>query len=174
MSENVFYVAPRGSLNPPSNPTMQRLGLYIADAVNAISTEHPSTSNVKSDTAASLKKDSFPDVFKDGLGRCTVMKATLTLKQNATPVYRRARHVPYASLPIVEQELDRLFNLGIIKPVRHADCSAPVMDVKKPDGSARLCVDYSAGLNEALQLHQHPLPVPEDIFATLNGGHVFS
>jgi hypothetical protein len=48
------------------------------------------------------------------------------------------------------------------------------MIVKKPDGSARLCVDYSTGLNDALQLHQHPFPVPEDIFATLNGGQVFS
>jgi hypothetical protein len=74
----------------------------------------------------------------------------------------------------VEQDLDRLLNLGVIKPVKHADWTAPVMVVKKPDGSARLCVDYSTGLNDAIQLHQHPLPIPEDIFATLNGGHVFS
>jgi hypothetical protein len=43
--------------------------------VNAFSTKHPSTSNVKSDTADSLK-NSFLDVFKDGLGHCTVTKAT--------------------------------------------------------------------------------------------------
>jgi hypothetical protein len=98
----------------------------------------------------------------------------LTLKQNATPANRRARPVPYASLPIVEQELDRLLNLGVIKSVKHADWTAPVMVVKKPDGSARLCVDYSTGLNDALQLHQHPLPVPKDIFTILNGGRVFS
>jgi len=90
-----------------------------------------------------------------------------------TPVYRRARPVPYASLPTVEQELDRLLELGIIKPVKHAYCAAPVMVVKTPDGSAQLCVDYSTGLNDALQLHQHPLPVP-DIFTTLNGSQVFS
>ena len=100
--------------------------------------------------------------------------ATLTLKQNATPAYRRVRPVPYEFLPIVEQELERLLCLGVIKPVRHADWVAPVMVVKKPNGSARLCVNYSTGLNDALQLHQHPLPVPEDILATLNGGHVFS
>jgi len=154
---------------------MQRLGLHIADAeaVNTFSTEHLSTSNVKPDTVASLE-NSFPDVFKDGLRHCTVTKATLTLKQNATPVYRRARPVPYASVPIVEQELDHLLNLGVIKPVRHADWAAPVMVVKKSDGSARLCIDYSTVLKDALQLHQHSLPVPEDIFATLNGGHVFS
>jgi hypothetical protein len=168
-TEDVFYVATRGSLNLLSYPTMQRLGLYIAgaEALNAISTEHPSTSNIKTDTVA------FPDVFKEGLWQCTVTKATLTLKQSATPVYRRARPVLYASLPTVEQELDRLLNLGVIKPVRHADWVAPAMVVKKPDGSARLCVDFST-LNDALQLQQHPLPVPEDIFATLNGGHVFS
>jgi len=104
---------------------MQRLGLHFADAVavNAFSTEHLSTSNIKADTVASLE-NSFPDVFKDGLGQYTVTKATLTLKQNATSVYRRARPVLYASLPIVEQELDRLLNLGVIKPVRHADCAA--------------------------------------------------
>jgi hypothetical protein len=89
-----------------------------------------------------------------------VTRSTLTLKQHATPVYRRARPVPYASLLIVEQELDRLLNLGVVKPVGHADWAAPVMVVKKPDGSALLCVDYSTGLNDALQLHQHPLPVP--------------
>jgi hypothetical protein len=48
------------------------------------------------------------------------------------------------------------------------------MIIKKPDGSAQLCVDYSTGLNDALQLHQHPLPVPHDFFTTHNGGHVFS
>jgi hypothetical protein len=87
------------------------------------------------------------------------MKATLTLKQNVNPVYRHARPVPYASVPAVEQELGCLLSLGVIKPIRHADWAAPVMVVKKPDGSARLCVDYSTGLNDALQLHQHPLPV---------------
>jgi hypothetical protein len=48
------------------------------------------------------------------------------------------------------------------------------MVVKKLEGSARLCVDYSTGLNDVLQLHQHPLPVPKDIFTTLNEDHVFS
>ena len=55
---DTFYVAPRGSLNLLSYPTMQRLGLHIADAeaVNSFSTEHLSTSNIKADIVASLKK----------------------------------------------------------------------------------------------------------------------
>jgi hypothetical protein len=55
---------------------MQRLGLYITDAeaVNAILTQHPLTSNIKSHTFG-WPKSSFPDVFKDRLGQCTMTKA---------------------------------------------------------------------------------------------------
>jgi transposase InsO family protein len=169
-----FYVAPRGSINLLSYATMKRLGLYVMDVGDQDMTkQQPLALSVKTDTETSLR-NAFPEVFQEGLGRCTMSKATLKLKEGATPVYRRARPVPYASLPTVEQELDRLLDLGVIKPVKHAEWAAPVMIVKKPDGSTRLCVDYSTGLNDALQLHQHPLPVPEDIFATLNGGQVFS
>jgi hypothetical protein len=47
VNEDVFYIAPRGSLNLLSYPTTLCLGLYIADAeaVKAISAKHPSTSN---------------------------------------------------------------------------------------------------------------------------------
>lgn len=88
---------------------MQRLGLRIIDIDKdtAAPTQQPLALNVLIDTVASLKS-SFPGVFQDGLGKCTVAKATLKLKENATPVYRCARPVPYASLPVVEQELDRL------------------------------------------------------------------
>jgi transposase InsO family protein len=170
-----FYVAPRGSLNLLSYATMKRLGLCVidVDGDKDLHTQQPLTLSVKTDTETSLR-NSFPEVFQEGLGKCTVTKASLKLKDGTTPVYRRARPVPYASLPLVEQELNRLLDLEVIKPVKHAEWAAPVLIVKKPDGSTRLCVDYSTGLNDALRLHQHPLPVPEDIFTTLNGGQVFS
>ena len=175
MTSDVFYVAPRGSLNLLSYATMKQLGLYVTDveAGNGETTQQPRVLSVTTDTHSSLS-NSFPAVFQEGLGKCMMTKATLKLKEGTTPVYRRARPVPYASLPVVEQELDRLLGLGVIKPVKYAEWAAPVMIVKKPDGSTRLCVDYSTGLNNTLRLHHHPLPVPEDIFATLNGGQVFS
>ena len=77
-TQEMFYVAPRGSLNLLSYPTMQRLGLHLTDIVeaNAAPTQHPLTLSVKTDTEASLNF-SFPGVFQDGLGKCTVAKATL-------------------------------------------------------------------------------------------------
>ena len=102
------------------------------------------------------------------------MKAHLSLKADVQPVYRKARPVPYNSREVVENELDRLESMGVIKPIEHTEWAAPILTVKKADGSARLCIDYSTGLNDALKDHQHPLPLPDDIFATLNGGKCFS
>nr|CAX83704.1 Gag-Pol polyprotein [Schistosoma japonicum] len=113
-------------------------------------------------------------VFSDGLGECTKFQATLTLRQGVKPVFRPKRLVPYAALPVVEQELERLQKIGVIEPVNFSEWAAPIVVVKKTNGSVRLCADYSTGLNEALETHQYPLPLPEYLFAKLNGGKLFA
>ncbi|KAL6731117.1 hypothetical protein Aduo_002022 [Ancylostoma duodenale] len=52
--------------------------------------------------------------------------------------------------------------------------AAPIVVVKKKNGQIRLCADFSTGLNDALQLHQHPLPSAEDVFTKLNEGQLFT
>ena len=46
--------------------------------------------------------------------------------------------------------------------------------VKKANGKVRLCADFSTGLNDALDIHQYPLPALEDLFTKLNGGTCFA
>ncbi|XP_065094589.1 uncharacterized protein K02A2.6-like [Ochlerotatus camptorhynchus] len=74
----------------------------------------------------------------------------------------------------VDDELDRLETAGIITPVKHSDWAAPIVVVRKASGAIRICGDYSTGLNDALQPHQYPLPLPQDIFAKLANCKVFS
>jgi hypothetical protein len=64
MTSDVFYVAPRGSLNLLSNTTMKQLGLYVMDveADNRETTQQPRALSVKTDTESSLS-NSFPGVF---------------------------------------------------------------------------------------------------------------
>ena len=102
------------------------------------------------------------------------MKARLQLKPEAVPVFRQKRLVPYAIQPAVEHELNRLVKLGILTPVVYSERTAPIVVVKKGNGTIRLCADFSTGLNAALDVHQFPLPNPKGIFATLNGTRVFS
>ncbi|PIO52943.1 hypothetical protein TELCIR_25742, partial [Teladorsagia circumcincta] len=50
----------------------------------------------------------FPNVFKPGLGRCTTTKATLMLRADAIPVFKKKRPVPYANIAALDKEIDRL------------------------------------------------------------------
>ncbi|CAH8550749.1 unnamed protein product [Dicrocoelium dendriticum] len=121
----------------------------------------------------SLKRK-FSTVFQTTLGHCTKFKASLTLRPGTTPVFRPKRPVPYAAIQPLEQELDRLQQAGVITPVNYSAWAAPIVVVKKPNKQLRICADFSTGLNAALDNHQYPLPVPEDIFAKLNGGTCFA
>ena len=122
---------------------------------------------------AKLKTD-YADVFKDGLGRCTKTKATLQLKPNAHPVFKKKRPVPYAYITTLDAEIDRLLEEGVLSAVDYSAWAAPIVVVKKTNGTLRLCADFSTGLNDALMLHQHPLPTADDVFTKLNGGTTFT
>lgn len=50
---------------------------------------------------------------------------------------------------------------------------APVLFVKKKDGSMRLCIDYCE-LNKAIIKNKHPLPWIDDLFDQLQGPCYFS
>ena len=116
----------------------------------------------------------FPEVFQQGLGCCSKMKAKLVLKPGAVPIFRKKRPVPFAAIPKVDEELDRLIEEGVISPVDHSEWAAPVVVVQKPNGKIRLCADFSTGLNDQIESHQHPLPTTEEIFSKLNGGVWFA
>ncbi|VDO85100.1 unnamed protein product [Haemonchus placei] len=70
----------------------------------------------KSDAEEALKKR-YPELFEEGLGRCTKGEVTLLLISNAHPVFCRSRPVPYAALEAVNAELSRLQQMGVIAPV---------------------------------------------------------
>ncbi|XP_055615240.1 uncharacterized protein K02A2.6-like [Toxorhynchites rutilus septentrionalis] len=116
----------------------------------------------------------FPEVFQDTLGHCQKAQISLHLKPDARPIFRPKRPVPYNAIPLVETELNRLQQLGIISPVDYSDWAAPIVAVRKPGGKVRICADYSTGLNSMLEAHNFPLPTPDDIFSKLAGSKAFS
>ena len=90
-------------------------------------------------------------------------------------MFRPKRPIPYTIREAVDAEIDRLLETGVISPTNYSKWAAPIVIVKKPNGTIRLsCADFSTGLNEALESHQYPVPNIEDVMATLNGGVIFS
>ncbi|XP_058448351.1 uncharacterized protein K02A2.6-like [Malaya genurostris] len=116
----------------------------------------------------------FPTVFSSKMGLCTKTKVQLTLKGDPKPIFRPKRPVAYSMQSAVENEIQRLQDLGILVPVDHSDWAAPIVVVRKPNGAVRICADFSTGLNSNLESNQYPLPLPEDIFAKMAGCKLFS
>ena len=65
-----------------------------------------------------------------------------------------------------------LLDKGFIWP-NASLCGAPVLFVKKKDGSMRLCIDYRE-LNKVTIRNKYPLPRIDDLFDQLRGSEVFS
>ena len=119
-------------------------------------------------------KEHYSSVFEDCLGKLVGMKARLTLKPDATPRFVKAKPVPYTMRPKIEKELEKLQQMGVLSPVTWSEWATPIVAVQKPDGGVRLCGDYKVTVNPEIQVERYPLPRIEDIFATMNGGSVFS
>ena len=113
-------------------------------------------------------------IFRDELGLITGIKATIRLDQSAIPIFFKSRTVPLALRPKIDQTLDRLESIGILKRVDYSDWSTPIVPVPKPDGSVRICGDYSVTLNRFMKAEYYPLPRLEELFAILRGGVSFT
>ena len=101
-------------------------------------------------------------------------QAKLRVRPGTTPVFHRPRPVPFAVKDTSERELQRLVEAGIVEKVIHSEWAAPVVVVPKEDGKIRLCGDYKVTVNKSLEVDQHPLPRPDDLFAALTEGVKFS
>ena len=52
--------------------------------------------------------------------------------------------------------------------------AAPVVPVKKANGTLRLCGSYDQTVNKASQLEKYPLPRVDELFAAMTGGKMFT
>ena len=83
---------------------------------------------------------------------------------------------PYRLAPSVMQQLasqlQELLDKGFIRP-SSSPWGAPVLFVKKNDGSFRMCIDYQE-LNKLTVKNRYPLPRIDDLFDQLQGATCFS
>ncbi|XP_055589902.1 uncharacterized protein K02A2.6-like [Uranotaenia lowii] len=161
----------------PSNVNLDIFGIDWLDLFglwdNPISTLCNKVDVQPSQSLATLRTR-FPNVFTDKMGLCNKSPVHLVLKGDPKPVFRPKRPVAYSMESVVEEELHRLEKLGIIKQVDFSDWAAPIVAVRKPNGTVRICADFSTGLNSVLEPNHYPLPLPDDIFARMVGCRIFS
>ncbi|GKA98764.1 putative reverse transcriptase domain-containing protein, partial [Tanacetum coccineum] len=90
----------------------------------------------------------------------------------AAPVARAPYRLAPSEMKELSDQLQELSDKGFIRPIS-SPWGAPVLFVKKKDGSFRMCIDYRE-LNKLTVKNRYPLPRIDDLFDQLQGSSVYS
>ncbi|GJT88390.1 putative reverse transcriptase domain-containing protein [Tanacetum coccineum] len=117
----------------------------------------------------------FPEVFPEdlpGLPPTRQVEFQIDLVPGAAPVARAPYRLAPSEMKELSEQLQELSDKGFIRP-SSSPWGAPVLFVKKKDGSFRMCIDYRE-LNKLTVKNRYPLPRIDDLFDQLQGSSVYS
>ncbi|KAL5565101.1 hypothetical protein UlMin_028265 [Ulmus minor] len=117
----------------------------------------------------------FVDVFPEelpGLPPDREVTFEIEVLPGTAPISKAPYRMAPAELKELQTQLQELLEKGFIRP-SHSPWGAPVLFVKKKDGTLRMCIDYR-GLNKVTIQNKYPLPRIDDLFDQLKGAVVFS
>ncbi|GKD62283.1 putative reverse transcriptase domain-containing protein, partial [Tanacetum coccineum] len=117
----------------------------------------------------------FPDVFLENLPSLPPVRQVefqIDLIPGAAPVARTPYRLAPSEMQELSNQLQELTDRGFIRPST-SPWGAPVLFVKKKDGSFRMCIDYRE-LNKLTVKNSYPLPRINDLFDQLQGSSVYS
>ncbi|GJX34455.1 putative reverse transcriptase domain-containing protein [Tanacetum coccineum] len=117
----------------------------------------------------------FPEVFPRsvkgfGLPLVREIEFHIDLIPGASPVVRSPYRLAPSEMLELSNQLKELQEKGFIRP-SHSPWGAPVLFVKKKDGSMRMCIDYRE-LNKLTIKNRYPLPRIDDLFDQLQDGEI--
>nr|GEZ12776.1 putative reverse transcriptase domain, ribonuclease H-like domain, aspartic peptidase domain protein [Tanacetum cinerariifolium] len=110
----------------------------------------------------------FPDVFPEdrpGLPFVRQVEFQIDLIPGTAPVARAPYRLSPSKIQELSNQLQELIDRGFIRPST-SPWGAPVLFVKKKDGSFRKCIDYQE-LNKLTLKNCYPLPRIDDLFDQL-------
>jgi hypothetical protein len=106
------------------------------------------------------------------MGFTTLTEHEIILENEIAPI----RHRPYRISPEesehLKKELDKLCEMGIIRP-SNTPFTSPIILVKKKNGEYRMVVDYRK-LNQQTREDPYPLPRIDDLIDELGDSRIFS
>ncbi|GJT21853.1 putative reverse transcriptase domain-containing protein [Tanacetum coccineum] len=115
----------------------------------------------------------FPEVFPEdlpGIPPARQVEFQIDLVPGAAPVARAPYRLAPSEMKELAEQLQELSDKGFIRP-NSSPWGAPVLFVKKKDGSFCMCIDYRE-LNKLTEKNRYPLTRIEDLFDQLQGSSV--
>ena len=117
-------------------------------------------------------RDVFPDELPAGLPPSREVDHKIELTPGSTPPSRPIIRLSANELEELKKQLEELIKAGFIQPSK-SPFGAPILFVKKKDGTMRMCIDYRA-LNNITVKNSYPLPLVDELFDRLQGAKFFS
>ncbi|GJU54510.1 putative reverse transcriptase domain-containing protein [Tanacetum coccineum] len=117
----------------------------------------------------------FPKVFLNelpGLPPPRQVEFCIDLIPGAAPMARAPYRLAPSEMKELSKQLQEFSEKGFIRP-SSSPWGAPVLFVKKKDGSFRMCIDYQE-MNKLTIKNRYPLPRIDDLFDQLQGFSVYS
>jgi hypothetical protein len=117
-------------------------------------------------------RDVFSDDPKDAIPPHRPFDHRIPLEPDSAPPFGPIYKLSPAEMEVLHDYIQNALATGAIQP-SESSAGAPILFVKKKDGSLRLCVDYR-GLNKITKKNRYPLPLISDLLDRLGKARYFS
>ncbi|EGD74825.1 hypothetical protein PTSG_12531 [Salpingoeca rosetta] len=145
------------------------------DAAFVLVLSMDTTPSPSEDPRTNALLEEFADVFPEelpGLPPRRDIDHAIDLKPGATPPSKAPYRLSTDELKELRTQLDELLAKGLIE-ASTSPYGAPILFVKKKDGTRRMCIDYRQ-LNAQTVKDSYPLPLIDDIIDSLCDARIFS
>lgn len=113
----------------------------------------------------------YQDVFTDIPGNTNLGYHDIKLT-DLTPIRSKPYPIPHALREAVNEDVKVMISMGIVEP-SESPYASPLVVVKKPDGSNRICSDMRK-INQVTVFDAEPTPDQSEIFAKLANDNIFT
>lgn len=114
--------------------------------------------------------DTYFNKMSDQVGCTSLVKHVI--RTDSPPIRQRSYRVNPLMQKIIDDEVNKMLDAGIIEPSSSA-WSSPVLLVPKPDGTYRFCVDFRR-LNKVSLRDSYPIPYMSSILDRLGNAQYLS
>ena len=98
----------------------------------------------------------------------SVIQHTIPLKENKKPFKQKLQRINPILLPLIEKEIKRMHDAGIIAPIRFSEWVSNLVPTRKKTGEIRVCVDLR-NVNKVSLKDNYPLSKMDHILQRVVG-----
>lgn len=130
-----------------------------------------------SDKYVDRLRNRYPEVFNGDMSQpIKDYEVHLYLQDNPkpTPIVQKAYNVPIRLTSKVVSNLEQMLADGILEKAEKAQWASPMVNVLKPNGEVRSCIDPSKTINPYLVFDHYPTPTIDNIIARVGKADLYS